>query len=73
MDFPVKSTKTIYEACHFQCIGNKPLLIALNIIYISKCFLSFSCGLPPLFYFPTKLLPVVKTRHQVLPCFLILI
>lgn len=68
MDFSRKSIKAIYKACHFQ--GKQTSLNALNVAYLSKCFLSFSHGLLGL-HFPTKLLPTIKTRYKVLLYFLL--
>lgn len=51
MDFSGKSIKAIYKASNFQ--GKQTSLNALNVTYLSKCFLFLqswpSC---PLFIFP---------------------
>lgn len=60
MDFSGKSIKAIYKACHFQ--GKQTSLNALNVTYLSKCFLSFNHGLLAL-HFPTKLLPTMNTMN----------
>lgn len=52
MDFSGKSIKAVYKACHFQ--GKQTSLNALNVAYLSKCFLSFNHGLLALCLFSHK-------------------